>query len=578
MTRSVLWMLFVALAMTAALASSFTLAQQDQASEATADEASQDEAESDPAESQDAAASSDEASDEGEDNTADDEASDSDEASEPSEAEADEDADQEGEEAEEAEEEKERKTHTLKEKPLKVQVTVDGTFVAKQMEEVKLDPEAWSSFEIQEIVDHGAQVSAGEVLVKFDDEDLNEAISDLELDLRLSELSILRAEQELPRLEQSLEMRLAEAEEAWRRTQEDYERYKEVEREQSVDTAKMNLKMAKYYLDYARDELEQLEKMYEADDLTEETEEIILQRQRTMVEVEEFSYELAKYRHDRTLNISLPRRDQDIEDSLARVKLALERARTADAVDLNRARYELEQAKVRRQRSLDRHSDLTADKSLLTLRSPAAGVVYYGSCTNGAWSDMRSMLQKLEPEKSVSKGTVLMTVIDLSDMYVLATLDEKNRPSVKQGQTVRVEPTAEGADAIEARVESVSTAPIADGKFELRVALDEELPEWLVPGMTGDAKITTYENEQALLAPKDAVHTDEMDEDARYVWLVTDDKVERREVELGKTKGDNVEITGGLQAGDVISLEDESENVEKQDDDEAEDGGDDDEE
>ena len=36
-----------------------------------------------------------------------------------------------------------------------------------------------------------------------------------------------------------------------------------------------------------------------------------------------------------------------------------------------------------------------------------------------------------------------------------------------------------------------------------------------------------------------------------------DAKPERRNVKLGKSSGENVEITSGLKAGDVISLEDE---------------------
>ena len=47
----------------------------------------------------------------------------------------------------------------------------------------------------------------------------------------------------------------------------------------------------------------------------------------------------------------------------------------------------------------------------------------------------------------------------------------------------------------------------------------------------------------------------------KYVWLVDskkpEAKAERRDVKLGKSKGDNTEILSGLAKGDVISLEDE---------------------
>ena len=44
----------------------------------------------------------------------------------------------------------------------------------------------------------------------------------------------------------------------------------------------MNLKSSEQYLVCAAEELNQLKKMYEADDLTEETEEIILQRSKSI--------------------------------------------------------------------------------------------------------------------------------------------------------------------------------------------------------------------------------------------------------------------------------------------------------
>ena len=57
------------------------------------------------------------------------------------------------------------------------------------------------------------------------------------------------------------------------------------------------------------------------------------------------------------------------------------------------------------------------------------------------------------------------------------------------------------------------------------------------------------------------MHDDENDPETHYVWLVNakdeSAKPERREVKLGRTKGDDVEIVKGLKAGDVVSLDDE---------------------
>ena len=75
---------------------------------------------------------------------------------------------------------------------MKIDVPLDGTFVASKMTEVPFRPEAWTDYEIVEVVEHGNKVHKGETLFKFDDEKINEAIADLELEQRLNELAIMQ--------------------------------------------------------------------------------------------------------------------------------------------------------------------------------------------------------------------------------------------------------------------------------------------------------------------------------------------------------------------------------------------------
>lgn len=468
-------------------------------------------------------------------------------------------------------EDDERKTHTVKSKKLRITFETDGTFAASEMAEVELEPEAWSAFEIEEIVPHGATVRKGEVLVKFDGEKLRDAIDDLELDQRLNELAIIKREQELPRLEESIKKSFERAERTLDEALVDYKNYKETDRELLIKTVKMNLKSSEQYVENAREELRQLEKMYEADDLTEETEEIILKRQRAAVEEADFYLERAKLSHDRNLNLFLPRRDTQEKEYMDQVKLAFERAKTSLETDLSKARYELEKAKRTRAKSLEKHAKLTSDLNLLEIKSPAEGVVYYGSCTNGEWSDTASLIAKLQVEKNAPTGSTLMTVVTPEPLYLVSSVKEANRPSVAEGQSATIKPTATDSPKLAAKVSKVSKIPVASGKFAMELELtDDKHPEWLVAGMTGKVKVTTYEKQNALLVPAKAVHSEEDDEDEKYVWLVEDDEVEKREVATGKTKGDDVEIVEGLAAGDVISLDDEEE-TDSDDSDEGED-------
>lgn len=504
--------------------------------------------------------------------------SDTKKASKP-EKEADKDDDNDDEQAEDKDDDKDakkpkkkktkkRKTAKVEKKPLKVELEFDATFVSKTETEVALRPEAWSGYEIVEIVPHGTEVREGQVLVKFDDTKLAREIEELELQQRLDELSLLRDEEALPRIEKSLKMSLVDAERSKDRVHEDYTRYTEEERERSIEAAKMSLKGSKQRLDYAKDELEQLQKMYDADDLTEETEEIVLTRQKQAVEMAEFYYDSAKHYHDLTMQVFLPRRDIDIKETVDRVDLSLKRAQASSKYDATRARYELEQRRQRRAKSIERHAKLLADRDLMTIKAPAAGLVYYGRSGGGRWSEISSLKSKLVPHGKVSSGTVMMTIVDPAEMHLVGSVGESAVPDLASGQDAKVHPVSDDVPALEASVKSISRAPISSGKFEVTLTLgSDEAPEWLVPGMSGEVEVVTYMKKDALIIPEDALQTEEDDEDAHYVWLLDSDaddaKAKKQPIEVGKEKKDDVEILSGLKAGDLISLEDEEKRAEE---------------
>lgn len=459
-------------------------------------------------------------------------------------------------------EEKKRKTYKVDAKRLKVVVPLDGAIVAKKMEEVAIRPKSWSDYEIVEVVEHGAKVHKGERLFKFDDEKINDAIQDLELEQRINDLAIMRGEEELPRLEKSLKMDLEDAERTDKNAKEDLKRYNDIDRPEAIKSAEFMVKYYNFMLDYEKDELHELEKMYKADDLTEETEEIVLKRQRNQVEFAEFSLAEAKIEADEMINVRIPRMDIRMKEMVERAALNKSRAQMALSLDLDRARYELEQRKNMRTKSLDRHTKLLGDKELMEIKSPADGIVYYGQCTNGRWPEMSSLIQRYKPHNTVSGNSVLMTIVETRPLSVTSFIDETKRPEVSDGQKVKVTLPLEGSNHVSGDVKSISPIPVSPGKFEIKFGLNQdEIPDWVLPGMNCKVQITTYDKADALVIPKKAVHDDKDDPDQHYVWLVDPDdadaKPERRNVKLGKRKDDEVEVLKGLKKGNVISLEDE---------------------
>src|SRR5581483_8118679 len=180
---------------------------------------------------------------------------------------------------------------------------------------------------VQKAIEHGTRVRKGDTLLWLDLERLDHTIRDLEAQERQDELALKLAEKELPLLEQSAPLELAAAEQAKKVADEDLQDFLLKGRAFSEQMSDFRVKSARHMLESAREELRQLEKMYKANDLTEETEELILKRQRHHVEMAAFFAKSAEKWHEETVKVELPRRDRHLRDAAEKQALALDKVR-----------------------------------------------------------------------------------------------------------------------------------------------------------------------------------------------------------------------------------------------------------
>lgn len=467
-----------------------------------------------------------------------------------------------------SEEDPASKAHEATTKDLTIETTLDGVFVAEEMEEVAVRPEIWSTFKVVEAVEHGTKVKKGDVVVRFDDAKFEEALAEKSLQQRLDELEMMEAEEEFPRYEEAMELAWQNAKRERQEYLDEYERFREVMRPLSEKLAESNLKNAKQSLENAREELEQLEKMYEADELTEETEEIVLKRQRHMVEYYELNVEYAEVNHEYMMDVILPRREELLTTGLKSSELEFDRAKMQKSLGLSKKRYEMEKLRAARARSVEQHAKLVEDRSLLTLRAPIDGIVYYGANVNGRFSQISSLSNKLIPFGSISPNTVVMTVVKSRPLGVLATVSEKSFADLEAGQKAEIVPVADDEIELPGEIEELASAPGASNKFDVELDLDaDDAPDWLMPGMTCKVKVTTYEAEDAIVIPADLVYEDEESEESYVMLLAEGEKeAERRTVEVGQKKDKEVEILEGLEKGDKIVKKDDAKETKKSDD------------
>lgn len=431
--------------------------------------------------------------------------------------------------------------------PVKVEVTFKGVFEAPEMVEVRQDPEAWASFTVAKAVDAGTPVKAGDTLVEFDTEKIDKAIRDMEADQRLAELALRAAEIDLPLTEKATPLELAAAERAYKNAREDFDKFMHVDKKLATESAEFSVKSSQQYLDNQKEELKQLEKMYRSKDLTEETEEIILKRTRFQVEAAEFSLKNAIIRRDNVLKIDLPRKEKEMTDGLERAEISYTRARNSIPMTLEQKRLSLAKAKYDRARAVEKLANLKKDRGLFTVKAPADGVVYWGKCTQGAWSSSPTKLLK---GGTVTGDEVFMTIVKPGPLFVRASVDEKDSRALKAEQVCRVAPGAFPDVRLTGKVQRVALVPVGGG-YDVRVAVAPN-DVGIVPGMSAAVKAIAYEKADALTLPAGSVFADEVDDEKHYVFKVTAGKAEKVAVKTGKKAGSKVEILEGLAAGDEV--------------------------
>jgi multidrug efflux pump subunit AcrA (membrane-fusion protein) len=422
---------------------------------------------------------------------------------------------------------------------------VDATVVQHKTEQ-------WAQpLEIVRIVAHGTRVNAGDVLVELDTEKLDRAIADLDLDLAVGEKTLEIARRDLPVTEALQPLELAEAERDTLAATEDLARFLAVGRTLSEDSARFRLKASEEQLKYAREELRQLEKMYKDKDLTEETEEMILQRTRFEVESGEFNLRRAGVDTEAALALEVPRKEAALKGATEKAKLALEKTRATSALALEQKRLTLKKAERDRLESLRKMRELQQDRAGIPLKAPRSGIVYYGKQHDGAWTTA-AVAAKAAVGQGVPVGDLVFTVVDPERVAFRVKVDEKDLHLLSPGLKGRVElsgfPDTEGAIVLE----SVSPVP-RDGKVDARFTVSgPAVGVKPVPGMTGSARCQVYSRPDALTLPSSAIFRDE--DGRKIVWLPGKDGVvpEKRVVKTGRASGGKTEILEGIAAGDVV--------------------------
>jgi HlyD family secretion protein len=183
------------------------------------------------------------------------------------------------------------------------------------------------------------------------------------------------------------------------------------------------------------------------------------------------------------------------ESTYNRVK-KLSESNSASAVELETAEYNMNSAKLAVERSENEVNQAKLNLSYATIKSPISGVVLKRAVDVGQ-----------TVAASMSTPTLFVIAKDLSQMKVMADVDEADIGQVKAGQRVEFTVDAYQDDKFSGTVQEVRLSPTTTSNVvTYTVVISAENPDQkLLPGMTATCTIVTQEVKDAVAIPVKAL-------------------------------------------------------------------------
>ncbi|MDD5758250.1 MAG: efflux RND transporter periplasmic adaptor subunit [Desulfobulbaceae bacterium] len=156
---------------------------------------------------------------------------------------------------------------------------------------------------------------------------------------------------------------------------------------------------------------------------------------------------------------------------------------------------------------------------------------------------------------NVGGGTAVLTLADLSRIYILVSVDESDIGRVATGQTARITVDAYPDAVFKGEVVLVATKGLTNSNvvtFEVKVEVTSDNRTLLKPEMTANVSIVTKNKLDSLLVPVTA-----LERKKGQSWLTVQDKdgnSNRRSVTIGDSNSEFVEILKGVEIGEIVVL------------------------
>lgn len=413
--------------------------------------------------------------------------------------------------------------------------------------EVRVRPESYQGdLKVKSVAPHGAAVKRGEILLAVDPTNLQRQLAEADNALIAARAAMTKAEADNYLGEQADALALQQARDELATAEGALKWWEDVDGKQMLTSAELSVRNARNNVEDQNDELDQLKKMYKTEDLTNATSEIVIKRAVRSLEMQKVMQMMVEWREAKTknfdYNVSRQRFVFGVEQEkqqLAQLQAQQELQKVQRKTAVTTARLALDKAEVK-------VNELKSDQDAFTITAPFDGIVYYGQLSNGAWQNGGPKAVRVG--EKVAAGQVLMTFVQPAKLRVAADIPEAKLNWIKPGSEARIVPVALPEAATTGACAEIAPcgAPRDGGQAFTARFNPQNLDPRLLSAMKVVVRVDAGTASDVLVVPSNAVSMARVrvrDSDGKNVW---------RDVVVGKSDGELVEIKSGLNEGDLV--------------------------
>ncbi len=446
--------------------------------------------------------------------------------------------------------------------PIRARVSTEGAFVAEaraipetleltglfepaDLVEVKIDLESFNQpLKVEKVAEHGQQVKKGDVLLAVEADAVQRALATAQNKKAVADVNLSKAETDARVGNESDALALRQAQRRLAKAEEAVSWFESVDGVNLLEQADMLVQRSEDSVEDQAEELEQLRKMYQSEELTQDTADIVVKRALRQLEYTKRQLELNRLRAQKMREKDYADAKQDLVDALDAHRLANVQLENDQAARKVQREASLLQAREAARQATEEYEKLVADSEKLVFTAPADGYVFYGQLNDGNWSGATP--DAVEAGDDIKPDQTVMTFYRPGGMQVVVDLPEKDRFRLQQDAVVKVTPSALPDEVVEAKITRISPLAVQKGParvFQVTLELPEVDPR-VAPGFSAKAELPVA-GESRPMVPAAYVKEGKL-------RVKQGDEIRTVDVKTGKTEGELIQVVEGIEAGATV--------------------------